>query len=484
MSKKLITYQYINELLKNQNLANSPHLQDIYSYQDYQELLKPVLKIIRENPTADIFKLHYLLFQRSGLTEIINNFIYERQVTPSILLDFGTSLNRDTIIAGYKQEYTLKGNKKVYEPIPLTEDTIFDLASTSKLFTSIAILKLEEMNLLDLYEPVTNYAQEFTNLGNVTIYDLLKFRRKIITPKRVDQARTKEEALEILYTAYPLPFTYEDNAYTDMGAMVLRVVIEKVTKMPFAEFTQEIIFNPLKMEDTTLCVPREKRSRCANENFSTIILKDGRDLTRYDNPPGTVHDAKSKAIGSNEGIAPGHAGYFSTKKDLLTLANALINEQILNKESLYSIADNIIGVQKEDKFTRFYGSLVYLKQPDPNNLSVYPPLSGKAFMSPGFAGTTLCLDPVNKITLFLGSNRLHNRIYQIAPEQVPNIMISPSHNQKTFRLQNGEIKNISANFTKEKEVIIRLALDLSLQYQLLEKIMKPNEEIHLVKKLS
>ena len=50
-------------------------------------------------------------------------------------------------------------------------------------------------------------------------------------------------------------------------------------------------------------------------------------------------------------------------------------------------------------------------------------------MSPGFAGTQLVVDPINKITLFVGAPRLHNRIYQISKNQVPNIKID-SHNIK------------------------------------------------------
>ena len=207
------------------------------------------------------------------------------------------------------------------------------------------------------------------------------------------------------------------------------------------------------------------------------------DITKYNNVPGTPHDAKAIAIGELEGIAPGHAGFFSTKDDMIKLGQALINGNILKKDTVYSISDTATGFKDDDKYTRFYGSLVYLKQPDPQNLSVYPPLSGKAFMSPGFAGTTLCVDPVNEITLFIGSGRLHNRIYQIHPNQVANIKVD-EHNKKTFTLPNGEEKIVCADYTKEKEVMVKLALDLSLQYQLLEKIMPPNKEMHLVRELN
>ena len=90
---------------------------------------------------------------------------------------------------------------------------------------------------------------------------------------------------------------------------------------------------------------------------------------------------------------------------------------------------------------------------------------------------------VSAITLFIGSGRLHNRIYQIHPNQVANIKVD-EHNKKTFILPNGEEKIVCADYTKEKEVMVKLALDLSLQYQLLEKIMPPNKEMHLVRELN
>ena len=367
--------------------------------------------------------------------------------------------------------------------LPIEQNTIFDLASTSKTFTAVAILILEENDLIDVFEPVKKYVPQFRDLGYTTIYDLLKFRVRIITDKRVDSAKNKEEAEQILFTAHPDKNQIVSNAYTDMGAMILRYVVEKVTNMKFEEFVNEMIFKKASMVDTHLTVPFDKLGRVANENFSTIIDKNGNAHTRYDNVPGTVHDPKAIAIGELEGIAPGHAGFFSTKNDMINFAEALISEKIISKEGLFSMSDTETGFKDDDIYTRFYGSLVYLKQPDPQFLSVYPPLSGRAFMSPGFAGTQLVIDPINKITLFVGSPRLHNRIYQVHPEQVKNIKIN-ENNMKTFILPNGEEKIVCSDYTKAKEVLVTLALDLAIQYQLLEKIFKNEKGMHLVRELN
>lgn len=480
---KYITYKkYLNTLIKNQNDTNIPCLQDIYTEKDYKKILKPVMKVISENPYASLTSLRLKLFLQSGLKEIIDNFVKDTQITPGLILDFGTFKNRDTVICGNRQEYVMKNGILVKDELPIEQNTIFDLASTSKTFTAVAILILAEDKLIDVFEPVTKYVPEFKNLGNTTIYDLLKFRVSVATPSRIDSAKNKEEALNILYQAYPRDVQPE-NAYTDIGAMILRVLVEKVTCMKFHKFVETMIFRRCGMYNTYLNVPSYDLDRVANENYSTIITQDGSAITRYDNVPGTVHDPKANAIGQKEGIAPGHAGFFSTKDDMIKFAKALIDERLITKDSLLSMSDTETGFKDDDKYTRFYGSLVYLKQPDPEFLSVYPPLSGRAFMSPGFAGTQLVVDPINKISLFVGSPRLHNRIYQVHKSQVHNIKVD-EHNKKTFVMPDGTEKIVCCDYTKAKEVLVTLALDLAIQYQLLENLYPNQKEMHLVRELN
>ena len=479
----LALQKYINELFHNQNNTDVEWLQNIFSKRDYYNLLKDVLDVIKKNPNMSITSLRLELFKRSGIKEVTTNFVNKTQITPGLVLDFGTYNTRDTVLCGNCQEYTMQNGILVPDPKPVEENTIFDLASTSKLFTCISILKLSDMELLDLFTPITYYAPEFKNLNDVTIYDLLKFRIMIVTDQRVDSAKNKEEAEQILFKAKKSEHQNFKRGYTDIGAMVLRYVVEKVSKVSFKEFVEQNIIIPLKMEDTYLNVPEEKLGRVANENYSTVVKADGSFITRYDNIPGTPHDSKAIAIGELEGVAPGHAGYFSTKNDMLKLGYSLIGGEILHPKTVLSISDTATGFKDEDGFTHFFGSLVYLKQPDPKNLSVYPPLSGKSFMSPGFAGTTLYVDPLNEITVFVGSNRLHNRIYQIHPSQEKNIQVD-EYGKKTFILPNGEEKIICSSYTKDKDILIKLAMNLALQYQFLELIFPKEKRMHLVRELN
>ena len=314
--KKIILARYyfgkfVDELKENQNITSSPILQDIYQKNDYQKLLQEVIDAIKENPKGDLVKLKYYLLEKSGLKNEIEKLVKVTQIAPGIIIDFGTEKSRDTILCGKSQECVMENGSLVESPKSIEENTIFDLASTSKLFMAISILKLNEMNLLDVFDPVTKYVPEFKNLDDdITIYDLLKFRVNIGTDERVDSAKSKEEAEQILFTIHKKESNNPNNAYTDMGAMVLRYVVERVSKMPYKEFVRSVILEPLNMKDTYLNVPEEKLARVANENYSTIIKWDGTAFTRYDNVPGTPHDAKAIAMGALEGVAPGHAGFF------------------------------------------------------------------------------------------------------------------------------------------------------------------------------
>ena len=389
---------------------------------------------------------------------MIIDFVQNKKLTAGLVLDFGSFDSQNEIIAGSKQEYAILNNKKINIPQKMTYDTIFDLASTSKIFTTLAILKLMEENYLDLFDPIVKYVPE------------LKFKVHIKTKVRIDTAKTKEEAEKILFSAYIYPEQELHNSYTDIGAMILRYVVERITALPFSQYITETILKPLNMNDTYLNVPAEKIDRVANENFSMQINCTGDLIERTDNVPGTVNDPKALAIGASYGIAPGHAGFFSTTHDMITLGNALINYTLLKKETVFNMSENVTGHAMANKYSYYYGSLVYCKQPDNLKLGVYHKLSGKAFMSPGYAGTSLYVDPLNQICLFLGSNRLHNRIYDIHKNCISNIHTKLDTGKQIYILPNGAEEIVSLDYTKKKELVIQKALDLALQYKLLKQL--------------
>ena len=161
--------RYIKELINNQNNTNDPEYMNLFSYQDYLKILKNVLELIKQNPRSDIDTLRYYLYERSELGNDIKEFVYDKKTTPGLILDYGNTYQREAIICGNMQEIPEKKSMKY--------NTIFDLASTSKLFITISILFLAEHRFIDLGAAVRNYVKDFKYLDNVTINDrLLRFK--------------------------------------------------------------------------------------------------------------------------------------------------------------------------------------------------------------------------------------------------------------------------------------------------------------------
>ena len=82
--KYAIYRKYIDNLMKNQNNTTIPCLQDIYTKKNYENLLNPVMRVIKENPHASLTTLRLKLFLQSGLKEIIDNFVKQTKITPGI----------------------------------------------------------------------------------------------------------------------------------------------------------------------------------------------------------------------------------------------------------------------------------------------------------------------------------------------------------------------------------------------------------------
>ena len=192
-------------------------------------------------------------------------------------------------------------------------------------------------------------------------------------------------------------------------------------------------------------------------------------------------------MGHSLGIAPGHAGFFSTAGDLQSFAAHLVNYDLLSKDNTLMLGQNVVGgIVKDNQGNYVYnchhGLLTYVKQADPFYLStVQPFLSGKSFVCPGYAGTSLCVDPINKISTFIGGNRLHNRIHSVSGFQTENIIKHDNGLREYLSPLTGEKKIYSKTYSKDCAQISKLTMKLALQYRLLEQVLNQKEEIKLVR---
>ena len=197
-------------------------------------------------------------------TKGLNHLIYEMEMAPSLSISYGTKNYQEVINAG-----------KVNQ-INTSENSIYDLASISKLFTSISILKLASENIIDLNKDITYYDERFHNLKGVTLLSLLTFNTPLITKGRIDEKDISyEESKNRLYNIMVNEnFLSTANPYTDLGAMVLKEVISKVTNQNFYDFVKENIIDKANMQKTSIFVNPQDLSYLAPTD-NTIVYKNG-----------------------------------------------------------------------------------------------------------------------------------------------------------------------------------------------------------------
>lgn len=485
---------YINDLYNKQNEGAGKDQKDLFSKNDYYTLLKPVIDCVSKHKDHSLEELREMLFKQSGIEERIQEIIYKKEMVPGLVFSYGTDNYKETIVIGNRQEVAIDGNGNVVPAVEkMTEDTIFDLASITKLFTSLSILKLVENGSISLNDEVTKYAPEFKNLDGVTIFDLISFRLSLLTNGRIDdKANDKDKAEQILFDIHVNKESENKNPYTDMGAMVLKYIIEHVSGMTLYQFVDENILKPLNMKDTHVLVPKPKLYRVASTNLDckfynpkyddngNMISKGDYIITNHEN--GIVYDAKARIMGQPEGVLSGHAGMFSTASDMTTLAKGIMGGQIIDDEYVEMMAKNRTGRKyiEDDKvkYVQYLGFLCYSKNPYLSSSEVYHALSGRTFASAGWTGTQLTVDPINQIYFFLAGNRSHNRMTFIGSEHKGEIM-EDNFGKKTILLPNGETKIDATRFAWDRDTeIVHPALRLTIQYKMLEDIFKlTNEKI-------
>ncbi len=202
------------------------------------------------------------------------------------------------------------------EWVPMRKDTIFDIASMSKLFTAIAAVQLIERGLLDLEARVASYIPEFAQNGkeDVTVRHLLTHTSGF-TPslKLYEDYKTPEELIAAVYALGLENTPGTHYAYSDFNLISMAKIIEKLSSQPLDRFVAANITKPLGMDDTGYNPPEAELERVAATEYQPWT---DRGMIR-----GSVHDENAWVL---NGVA-GHAGVFSTAYDLAILAQTILN---------------------------------------------------------------------------------------------------------------------------------------------------------------
>ena len=280
--------------------------------------------------------------------------------------------------------------------VPMAQDTIFDMASVSKLFTSILVVQQIERGAIQLEEPVATYLPAFgaQGKGAITVRQLLTHTSGLkpwmpLYSGWPDKASRIAAVLDVAPTSPP----GTKYVYSDLNLITLGVLVEGQTGKGLNQLVRERITSPLGMKDTGYNPDPSVMSRIAATEFQA---SPPRGMVR-----GEVHDENAWSLG---GVA-GHAGIFSTAQDMAVLAQSLLNggtynsHRILSRDSVQKMttnyntgfADNSHGLGFELDQRWFMGGLSS------------PTTAGHT----GYTGTSIVIDYMSRSFAIVLSNRVH-----------------------------------------------------------------------------
>ncbi len=289
------------------------------------------------------------------------------------------------------------GNRALVPAVePMTEDTIFDAASLTKVVACTpAVMLLVERGLLNLEEPVKTYIPEFTGGGKeaVTVRQLMEhlsgLRGDIETktdwhgqPAAIQKA-CEEKLLTPPGTAF---------RYSDINFFLLGEIVQRVSHQPLERFVASEVYQPLVMADTGYLPPESKLGRIA----PTEVV-DGKPYR------GIVHDPTARHMG---GVA-GHAGLFFTAADLARYARMLLNLGELDGVRLFKpeIVRMMTTVQTPETVPVRRGLGWDIDSGYSGPRGKFFPLG--SYGHTGWTGTSLWVDPFSQTFVIFLSNRNH-----------------------------------------------------------------------------
>lgn len=211
--------------------------------------------------------------------------------------------------------------KTAYNGEAMSEDTLFDIASMTKFYTQVVVYNLIKEGRLTRKDKIRDLDDRFSELGNVTVSDILRFAVEYKTPGRIDDADTTEEALKRLYGTYVASdyagrLVIGKHDYSDIGMMIIKEVIERITEKSFEDLICEYIVTPLELENTYLTVPEDKYHLVTATPNASI---------------GHVTDMKANML---KGGYSGHSGIITNYKDIQAVMLAAKQGIILPKNKV------------------------------------------------------------------------------------------------------------------------------------------------------
>jgi CubicO group peptidase (beta-lactamase class C family) len=308
----------------------------------------------------------------------------------------------------------------VVEPhsIAATVDTIYDLASLTKpLITGLLCARRIESGELTLDSSVSHYLPEFDRADKqaITVRELLTHTSGLPAwrPLYILAEEDRDRAISAIAN---LALEYKPGTrvvYSDMGFIVLGLLLERLTGKRLVEVAQSEIFRSLDLKHTFFNPESAMQTgiaACENGNAYERGMSGDSEGTVYKNWRqeliwGQVHDGNAYFLGG----AAGHAGLFSTAQETLQLANQFVGGQtkLLKPATCEWFYKNLTAGLEE---ARSFG----WQLAETKDSAAGPDLPRTSFGHSGFTGTSCWNDPSQERVFILLTNRTHARALPFA----------------------------------------------------------------------
>lgn len=362
----------IRRWILNQNQGCLPCCRNLYSAERYQADLA----------CADTME--------PTIRQCVQDLIQRQKLTTGLALLCGTADREYSYFAGSTADE--KGHA-------VDCNTVFDLASVTKLFLTFAYHMIRDRSSVDFSRPLGYYCgAQFPNIRDLSLERLLHFDCTLVTTKRLADC-SPQEALSLLES---VELESSCPIYSDIPPMILGLVFEKIASVSFGDFVQKEIIDALSLTRTFW-----RRPACVDANHmdydGEYRFHDGA-MHQLHTRPYEPNDPKARLFGNQ--MLCGHAGLFSSARDMALIARALLRGELLSPAALQSIADAAWMCSESSHF----GRMCYTKNPVKEDNEVFWGMAGNAFAIAGYTGTYWMIDPLNQCFCFLGGNKLHHRL--------------------------------------------------------------------------
>ncbi|WP_152084271.1 penicillin binding protein PBP4B [Enterobacter oligotrophicus] len=338
---------------------------------------------------------------------------------------------------GYAKKYD--GSFLTRHPIKATTDTLYDLASNTKMYaTNFALQKLVYEGKVNVNDLVAKYIPGFTDKptdkikgkDSLRIIDILHHTAGFPADPQYPNKRVagdlysqdKQTTLEMIKRT---PLDYPPGTkhlYSDVDYMILGFIIESVTAMPLDVYVEKMIYRPLGLKHTVFnpLLKGFKQQQIAatelngNTRDGVIHFPNIRTTTIW----GQVHDEKAwYAMG---GVS-GHAGLFSDTHDIAVLMQTMLNGGGYGNVTLFD--KNTVSEFTRSSAADVTFGLGWRVNGNSSMTPTFGVLSGpQTYGHTGWTGTLTAIDPVKHMAIVILGNRPHSPVAD--PKTNPNVFVS------------------------------------------------------------